>query len=63
MHISEVKIDRVYVFSKSGNEVRTIRVLTDDEYKGMIEVERTTSGKKMLVNAVALEEIPAYELD
>jgi hypothetical protein len=63
MHISEVKIDRVYVFSKSGNEVRTIRVLTDNEYKGMIEVERTTSGKKMLVNAVALEEIPAYELD
>jgi hypothetical protein len=63
MHISEIKLDHVYMFSKSGNEVRVLRVINDGAYKSMLEVERTTSGKKMLVNAVTLEEVPAYELD
>jgi len=63
MHISEIKLDRVYMFTKSGNEVRVQNVITDGDYKGMIQVERTTSGKKMLVTAAGLEEVPAYELD
>jgi hypothetical protein len=63
MHISEIKLDHVYMFSESGNEIRVLRVINDGAYKGMLEVERTTSGKTMLVNAVALEEVPAYELD
>jgi hypothetical protein len=62
MRISEIGLDKVYLFSKSGNEVRVKRIFTEGEYAGTIEVERVTSGKLMIVTA-GLEEVPAYELD
>lgn len=61
MRVNEVKIDGVYLFTKSGNEVRVLRESAG--HPGEFEVERTTSGKKMIVNARALEEVPEYELD
>jgi hypothetical protein len=57
MRIQDVKLDGVYTFTKSGNEVRVLVINTD----GSIEVERTTSGKKMIVTANALEEVSALE--
>jgi hypothetical protein len=43
MRISEIGLDKVYLFSKSGNEVRVKRIFTEGEYAGTIEVERVTS--------------------
>jgi hypothetical protein len=63
MHISAIKLDHVYLFTKSGNEVRVKQIFTEGEYAGTIEVERVTSGKAMIVTAAGLEEVPAYELD
>jgi hypothetical protein len=62
MRISDIKLDGVYTFTKSGNEVRVKQFITEGRYAGLIEVERTTSGKPMLVTADALEEVTADEL-
>lgn len=57
MRIQDIKLDTVYIFTKSGNEVRVNQICDD----GTIEVERTTSGKKMIVTANALEDVSALE--
>lgn len=57
MRIQDVKLDTVYTFTKSGNEVRVLQIFADNK----IEVERTTSGKKMIVTANALEDVSALE--
>lgn len=60
MRATDVKINNVYTFTKSGAEVRVIAAIPnndDTRYKDMFEVERTTSGKRMMVPAASLEEI------
>jgi hypothetical protein len=59
MRVADVQLNQVYTFTKSGADVRVIAAIPnnpDTRYKDMFEVERLTSGKRMVVPAASLDE-------
>lgn len=57
---SKIEVDKIYVFVKSGNKVRTIRKCGDKEYKGFWEVKRVDTGKGLFVKETSLVDVEEF---